>query len=396
MKETQRKTKIANGAVTFQPRTRSVRARILAAVVAAAVMPAEPLASNVEAGLRYVSEAGDSPKMIVALARRVADYQLAHPSPLSFCDWEQGAFLAGLSAFDKSLPDSPYRSALLQIAEGNGWKLGPRTYHADDICIGQTYLDLYAMTGELRAVAAMRERCDTILAYPSEGSLDWSDPHVLDRWSWCDALFMAPPAWMRLYRATGNSAYMDYATIHWWKTSDFLYDPVEHLFFRDGSFFNKRGSKGEKLFWSRGNGWVFAGLARVIELLPDDSPDRLRFVRQFRDIAERLRGLQQPDGSWSPNLLNPAAVSPRIETSGTGFFCYGFAWGVNHGFLDPIVYLPAAGRAWGVLARYVTPEGKLEHVQPPGDSPAAFLQNSTAPYGPGALLLAASELCHAH
>src|SRR5581483_10769118 len=104
----------------------------------------------------------------------------------------------------------------------------------------------------------------------------------------CDALFMGPPTWLRLYVATGDQRYLDFLVKEWWVTSDYLYDKEEHLYFRDSTFFDKREANGKKIFWARGNGWVIAGLARVLELLPKDHPARPRFEQQYREMAEKI------------------------------------------------------------------------------------------------------------
>src|ERR1044071_7963654 len=148
---------------------------------------------------------------------------------------------------------------------------------------------------------------------------------------------MAPPAWVRLWKATGNKAYLDYAVDHWWKTSDFLYDTEEHLYARDSSYFTKREANGKKIFWSRGNGWVMGGFVRVLQYLPADHPARPRFEKQFREMAAKLVAVQQPDGFWRSSLLDPVDY-PAKEESGTAFYCYALAWGVNQGLLDGATY----------------------------------------------------------
>jgi len=349
-------------------------------------------AANHEGRMYLVFATPESRATLLAAMNRVADYQLAHPARPSFSGWIQGAFLAGLSTLERIDPSERHRAALETIAANNEWRLGSRLYMADDLCVGQTYLEMYGRSHDPRLLAPTQSRCDAILAKPSVGTLDFKAKDARDRWSWCDALFMAPPVWMRLYAITGNKAYMDYAIAKWWETSDFLYDPAEHLYFRDSTFFAQRSPNGKKVFWSRGNGWVMAGLARVIPFLPANDPSLPRFEAQFRDMAEKIRSLQQADGSWRANLLDPEDCTPAKETSGTGFFCYAFAWGVNRGLLNRATFEPAAKKAWAALLTCVTPEGKLEYVQPVGSAPTAFPADSTAPYGPGALILAGSEL----
>ncbi len=296
--------------------------------------------------------------------------------------------LAGISGNPK------YRDAMLAMGEANGWKPGPRVYHADDLVVGQTYAGLYLIYRDPKMIAPLRARLDAILAAPPQvQSLDFHQPYdeVSQLWSWCDALFMAPPVWMQMYAATGDRRYLDFAVKNWWVTTDYLYDPQEHLYFRDSTYFERREANGKKVFWSRGNGWVMAGLVRVLQLLPANDPSRPRFERLFQDMAGAILKAQQPDGLWHASLLDPASY-PLKETSGSGFYTYALAWGVNQGLLDGAKFKPAIRKAWTALVDCVDADGKLTHVQPIGSDPKTFADDSTEVYGVGAFLLAGSEV----
>jgi len=334
------------------------------------------------------------PFAILTTMQRVADWQLAHPAKERPNGWVQGAGYAGMMALAGISGDTKYRDAMLAMGEGNGWQPGARMYHADDQCVGQTYAELYFLHRDPKMIAPMRERFDAILAKPSAApSLDFAlpDKKALEQWSWCDSLFMAPPTWLRLYAATDDSRYLDFAVTNWWRTTDYLYDKDEHLFFRDSTFFKKREANGQKVFWGRGNGWVMGGLVRVLQYLPANHPDRPRFEQLFKDMAEKILACQQPDGLWRASLLDPASY-PMKETSGSGFFTYALAWGVNQGLLDRAKFEPAIRKAWTALVGCVDADGKLAHVQPIGADPKNFDADSTEPYGVGAFLLAGSEI----
>jgi rhamnogalacturonyl hydrolase YesR len=335
-----------------------------------------------------------TPATVLATVERVADWQLAHPSPRLPTHWTQGAFYAGMMAL-ADISDRPrFLAATVKMGEASGWKLGPRLYDADDQCVGQTYAEIYLRRRDPRMIAPMRERFDWILAHPKSDNLDFDperNPDARDRWSWCDSLFMGPPTWIRLYAATGDKAYLEFAAGRWWVTSDYLYDKEEHLFFRDSTYFPRRESNGKKVFWSRGNGWVLAGLVRVLQYLPADHPTHGRFVRQYREMAEKILECQQADGLWRASLLDPEDY-PLKETSGSGFYCYALAWGVNQGLLDRARFEPAVIKAWQGLTGCVEPDGRLTHVQPIGSDPKKFDDDATEVYGVGAFLLAGSEV----
>src|ERR1051326_3242045 len=198
----------------------------------------------------------------LAVMERVADWQLANPSKRDVAGWEQAAGYAGMMALAEISSSPRFHDAMMKMAETNEWKPAKRIYHADDHAVGQTYVELYFKHHDARMIAPLRERFDYILAHPKNDNLDFDNaknPDRTDKWSWCDALFMAPPAWIRLWKATDNKVYLDYAVDHWWKTSDFLYDKEEHLYARDSSYFTKREANGKKIFWARGNGWVMDG-----------------------------------------------------------------------------------------------------------------------------------------
>ena len=255
------------------------------------------------------------PLPVLAAMQRVADWQLANPSTNPATGWIQGAGDAGFMALAGISGDAKYRDAMLALGGTNNWKLGARLYDADDHCIGQTWAELYFLYRENKMLAPLRERFDAILANPSKTqSLEYAkheDPKTRENWAWCDSLFMGPPAWVRLYAATDDSRYLDFAVTNWWRTADFLYDKDEHLFFRDSTFFKKREANGKKVFWSRGNSWVMAGLVRVLQYLPVNHPDRPRFEQLFKDMAGKILSCQQPDGLWRASLLDPGKLSAQ-------------------------------------------------------------------------------------
>jgi rhamnogalacturonyl hydrolase YesR len=271
------------------------------------------------------------------------------------------------------------------------WQTGPRRFHADDYCIGQTYSLLYAKHKDEKMIAKFRLLADSIAAAPHTEGLEWKNKIADREWAWCDALFMGPTALGYLSTVTGEKKYLDIAAKLWWKTTDYLYDPAEHLYFRDGSFLDKKEKNGQKVFWSRGNGWVFGGLVRVLQNMPANYPDRARFIQLYKDMAAKVTAIQQPDGSWHASLLDPASY-PIKEMSGTGFYCYGLMWGINNGLLDKATYMPAVEKAWAVLTSSVQEDGMLGYVQPIGAAPGTADANSTEIYGVGSFLLAGTEI----
>ena len=175
-------------------------------------------------------------------------------------------------------------------------------------------------------------------------------------------------------------------------TYDLLWDKKEHLFYRDTSYFDQREANGNKVFWSRGNGWVFGGLALMIPDLPKDWKHTPFYLQTYKQMATKIKTLQRQDGTWSMGLLGGTEGYPIKETSGTSFYIFGLAWGVNQGILDKAEYLPTITKGWNALTASVQPTGLLGYVQPVGAAPGDSFPNKSEVYGTGAFLAAASEV----
>jgi rhamnogalacturonyl hydrolase YesR len=202
---------------------------------------------------------------------------------------------------------------------------------------------------------------------------------------------MAPPVLARLHAATGNEAYLDYMDREWWTTFYTLYDSHEYLYYRDTRFFDKREANGKKLFWSRGNGWVMGGLARVLQYMPKNYPSRQRYVTQLAQMAQRLKELQGSDGLWRSGLLDQGAYK-LPEVSGSALIAYGIAWGINAGVLDRKTFYPAVEKTWSGMIANIYQDGRLGCIQPVSAAPGQFKRSSSYVYGVGGFLLLGSEV----
>ncbi|RQO65245.1 glycoside hydrolase [Pedobacter sp. KBW06] len=306
-------------------------------------------------------------------------------------DWTNAAMYAGMMAWSQLANDDVYYKKLLQVGADNQWKIGKYRYFADDYCVGQLYAKLYLIYKRPEFIADLKSLGDSILKLPHLESLEWKNAIYTREWAWCDALFMGPPALAFLSEATGDPKYLDKAVELWWKSTGYLFDQEEKLYYRDSRYFNKKEKNGTKVFWGRGNGWVIGGLVRVLSVLPKGHPDYKRFENLFIEMSDRLAALQQPDGAWHASLLDPESY-PSKETSGTGLICYAMAWGVNNGLISYKKYEPVITRAWGALSSAVHPDGKLGFVQPQGAAPDKVGYEDTDVFGVGAFLLAGTEV----
>lgn len=324
----------------------------------------------------------------------VVKWQLANPKHELY-DWTNGAFYAGVFAAYETTKSKEIWNAMVAMGEKNNWAPGKRFDHADDIVINQTYLDMYRITKDKKMLQPTVDVVEKIKADGAKGRE--VERHGIIWW-WCDALFMAPPTLAKLAAITGDKSYLELNDRYFRETYDRLYDKEERLYARDASYLinaageGKREANGKKVFWSRGNGWVMGGLVRLLKELPKNHPTRDFYLKQYRDMADRVVELQQPDGLWRSSLLDPAAY-PGGESSGTGFYTYALAWGVNNKLLDRKKFEPVVKKAWAGLNTLVHPDGKVGWTQPIGADPRRnFNADSWEVYGAGAYLLAGSEI----
>ncbi|WP_340113991.1 glycoside hydrolase family 88/105 protein [Maribellus mangrovi] len=332
-------------------------------------------------------------KYIKKTMKRALDWQLEHPKHQLY-DWTNGAFYAGVFAAYETLDSKKVWDAMYEMGEANDWKPGPRLHHADDHAICQTYIDMYRVSEDEKMIKPFAETMEKFMVTPYEAEGIYEKT-----WWWCDALFMAPPAFVKLGITLDEDKYLKLSDKLWKETYDLLWDEEYHLYARDMSYLwntpgikERKEANGKKIFWSRGNGWVMGGLVRVLEELPADYPNRDFYVQNYKEMAAAIVGLQQEDGLWRSSLLDPESY-PGGEASGSGFYTYALAWGINNGILDKDEYLPAVKKAWIGLNGLIQPDGHVGWCQPIGQDPKKnFGPDSWEVYGTGAFLLAGSEV----
>ncbi|MFI3269850.1 MAG: glycoside hydrolase family 88 protein [Rikenellaceae bacterium] len=371
-----------------------MRQRILATILSAAAL------------ISSCSTPRPSAEEVMALTRKVADWQIDNyerqgeyralpPKELRFKwhhrerypdqDWIPATLFAGMYRFSTIVGDEDYRyiNWLDDMAAKCQYKLFKRPFHADDHAVGQMYLNLADQFGDEKYYRPTQEQFDMIMTGKRADAYHWH---------WCDALFMAPPVWCRLAKVTGEEKYLDYMDLQYHKTYDELWSSEESLFYRDKKFFTQHEANGKGVFWSRGNGWVFGGLAMMIPDMPKDWAARPFYIELFQTMAARLKELQREDGTWSAGLLGDVSAYENIETSGSAFFTFGIAWGINYGLLERKEYEPMVLKAWSALAGAVSDEGLFGYVQGVGAAPGASYKEYSELYGTGAFLAAASEI----
>lgn len=252
------------------------------------------------------------------------------------------------------------------------------------ICF-QTYADLYNLLPDDRRIRRAREVMEYEMSTPRN-----------DYWWWADGLYMVMPVMTKMYRITGDSRYLDKLYSYLQYSDSIMFDPDENLYYRDAKYTypKHKSANGKKDFWARGDGWVLAGLAKVLKDVPRDWTHRPFFENRFRDMATAVVKAQRPEGYWSRSMLDEEHA-PGYETSGTAFFTYGLLWGINNGYLTGPEYKDAALKGWNYLrTKALQKNGDIGYVQPIGEKaiPGQVVdKNSVSDFGTGAFLLAACE-----
>ena len=341
-------------------------------------------------------------EQVRAIIDRVNSYWQSNHSPEVWSFWDQAAYHTGNMEAYFLTGDERYRAYSEAWAEHNEWrgakcndksKWRYETYGEGDefvlfgdyqICF-QTYVDLYNLQPDNYKIARAREVMEYQMSTPNN-----------DYWWWADGLYMVMPVMTKLYRVTGNPRYLDKLYEYICYSDSIMLDEETGLYYRDAKYVypKHKSANGKKDFWARGDGWVLAGLAKVLKDLPTEYAHRQFFVDKFVRMAETVAATQQPEGYWTRSMMDPEHA-PGPETSGTAFFTYGLLWGVNNGYLDEATYLPVIRKAWDYLSKTaLQKDGRVGYVQPIGEKaiPGQIVdENSTAPFGVGAFLLAACE-----
>jgi unsaturated rhamnogalacturonyl hydrolase len=341
---------------------------------------------------------------VIAALRLANDHWQRNNSPALWSFWDVAAYHTGNMEAYFLTRDERYRQYSTAWAEHNQWSSARSdvkaawkyTYGetAEHVLFGdwqvcfQTYIDLYNLdpAKDPRKIARARAVLEHQISTPNN-----------DYWWWADGLYMVMPVMTKLYKVTGDRRYLDKLHEYFLFADQLMYDKEAGLYYRDAKYIypKHKSSNGSKDFWARGDGWVFAGLAKALADVPAGHPAYPLFRERFQRMAQALKPAQQADGYWTRGLLDPAHA-PGPETSGTAFFTYAYLWGMNHGLLDKAEYAPVAQRAWRYLSQTaLQPNGKLGYVQPIGERaiPGQVVdKESTASFGVGAFLLAAAEM----
>lgn len=308
--------------------------------------------------------------------------------------WENAVFLTALYEWAMYTDNQDWQRWCCDIAAEEKYTLPShhRIYHADNFVVGLMYAEMFETTHDSACIRPTYDILSYIVANPPTGSFERDGAATMnDHWTWCDALYMAPPTYVAFANLTGDERLMDFCHREFKTTYDVLYNPADSLFYRDATYFSKQEKNGAPVYWGRGNSWVMGGLARLLTLLPKTDPRYDWYVSLYREMMAKIVSLQDENGFWHASMLDPASY-PAPETSSTGLFAYAMWWGINAGILDEATYLQPAQQAWRALISCVHTDGMLGYVQPVGADPQSVTADMTETYGAGAFLMTAQQI----
>lgn len=309
--------------------------------------------------------------------------------------WTRAVYYEGLMALYALDKQSAYYDYAVDWGTKHKWGLrdGIQTRNADNQCCGQTYIDLYLIDKKEERIRDIKASIDLMIKTDK-----------VDDWNWIDALQMAMPVFVKLGVLYNDTAYFHrmyemYAFSKYKHGGNGLYNPADRLWWRDKDFVPPyKEPNGEDCYWSRGNGWVVAALAKTMEALPKTDAHYAEYQKDFKDMIEALLPVQRKDNFWNVSLHDSSHFGGK-ELSGTALFVYGMAWGVNHGVLDKKKYLPIITRTWNSMVKdCLHTTGQLGYVQGTGKEPkdGQPVGYDNIPdfedYGLGCFLLAGSEV----
>jgi rhamnogalacturonyl hydrolase YesR len=308
--------------------------------------------------------------------------------------WTRAVYYEGLMNLYSIDPQQSYLDYALRWANYHKWspRNGVQVTNADDQCCGQTYIILDKL---------LKDNSTDRLENVRTNLVHQMDTHRYDYWTWIDAVQMAMPLYALMAQHSGERRFLDYAMESYrWTRNECgggLFNKKAGLWWRDADYVAPYKEPDDKdCYWSRGNGWVYAALVRVMSTLSPKDPYYKELKRDYLKMSKALVKCQRQDGLWNVSLVSNNYAGK--EMSGSSLFLYGMSWGIRNGLLSAKTYRPICDKTWQALVRdCVHANGFLGYSQGTGKDPSAGqpVTYDSVPdfedYGTGCFLLAASE-----
>jgi unsaturated rhamnogalacturonyl hydrolase len=283
----------------------------------------------------------------------------------------------GQLGFGPIVPGDPARA--VEKWTGAGTITG--TVHSSTL--GPAVLHFYRLLGEEEYLAAARRQYGYLQSVPRT-----KDGGIIHREEakelWADSIWFICPFLAQYGAVTGDAGATDEAVrqirVHTERLRDVRSGLFRHIWCETPNYYP------QTMFWSRGHGWIAAGLVDTYGFLPKGHSGRGEISEILDTMARALLGLQDASGFWH-NILDDRH-SP-LESSGTLMFAYALRKALDDGILNDKHYAEAARRAMEAAKGMVYNDGSVGLVTLPPGGPGARI--GTAPYGQGWFLHAASR-----
>lgn len=271
------------------------------------------------------------------------------------CAW-YGALTFASRTRDKDLSQRLIKRAELLLKEEA--HLIPYAKDVDRAVIGIIPLEVYNQTKDERFLKIGLTPADEQFKTLSPEEYAKLPVEIRDRYAkgyswhtrfWMDDMYMITALQSQAYRATKNEQYID-------RTAREMIAYLDTLQTPNGLFYH---ANDVPFYWGRGDGWLAAGMAELLSILPKENIYRPRIMQGYKNMMQTLLKYQDKNGMWHQLLDDPTAWP---ETSGTAMFTFAFITGVKKGWLDEKTYGQAARKAWISLCGYLDEKNDLREI----------------------------------
>jgi unsaturated rhamnogalacturonyl hydrolase len=171
---------------------------------------------------------------------------------------------------------------------------------------------------------------------------------------WLDDLYMSVPAIAQMGKLTGDRKYYDEAVKQIRQFSQRMFNKEKKLYMHG---WVESMDVHPQFHWARANGWALMTMVEVLDVLPEDHPERPLVLGLLKDHIQGLAQHQSGDGFWHQLIDRNDSY---LETSATAIYAHCIAHAINKGWINREAHAPMALLAWNAVATKVNAQGQVE------------------------------------
>jgi unsaturated rhamnogalacturonyl hydrolase len=209
---------------------------------------------------------------------------------------------------------------------------------------------------------------------------------------WLDDMYMSIPALAQMGKLTGESRYFDDAVRQVLQFSARMFNRQKGVYMHG---WTSNTPDHPEFYWARANGWAVMAMTELLDVLPENHPQRGAVLELLRAHLHGLAACQSGVGLWHQLLDRNDSY---LETSASAMFVFSMARAINRGWVSPVAYGPAAQLGWNAVVTKVNARGQVEDTcvgTGMAFDPAYYYHRPKSPYaqhGYGPVLLAGAEM----